>query len=134
MKSVPNAERFTHPIRAAEYLRMSTEGQQYSIANQQAAIREYAATHGFVIIRSYADPGKSGLRAENRAALLSFSPTSNPAMSILRPSSSTTLVDGAVFRIRMRAPITNSCAAVPTFLSSIALRRLRMRSIHSRRS
>ncbi|HEV2547543.1 MAG TPA: recombinase family protein [Stellaceae bacterium] len=58
------------PIRAAEYLRMSTEGQQYSIANQQAAIREYAETHGFVIVRSYADPGKSGLRAANRPGLI----------------------------------------------------------------
>ena len=31
-------------VRAAENVWMSTEGQQYSIANQQAAIREYAAS------------------------------------------------------------------------------------------
>ena len=57
-------------IRAAEYVRMSTEGQQYSIANQQAAIREYAGEHGFTIVRTYADPGKSGLRLAGRHALI----------------------------------------------------------------
>jgi len=46
-------------IRAAEYLRMSTDGQQYSIANQQAAIRQYAMEHGFRIVRTYSDPRKS---------------------------------------------------------------------------
>lgn len=57
-------------IPAAEYLRMSTEGQQYSIVNQQAVIRQYATEHGFRIVRSYADPGKSGLRLAGRTALL----------------------------------------------------------------
>jgi DNA invertase Pin-like site-specific DNA recombinase len=55
--------------RAAEYLRMSTEGQQYSIANQQAAIRAYAVEHGLTVVRTYSDPGKSGLRLAGRAAL-----------------------------------------------------------------
>jgi DNA invertase Pin-like site-specific DNA recombinase len=32
----------TLPIPAAQYLRMSTEDQQYSIANQRLRIREYA--------------------------------------------------------------------------------------------
>ena len=57
-------------IRAAEYLRMSTDGQQYSIANQQAAIRAYAKKHGFTIVRTYSDPGKSGLRLAGRSALV----------------------------------------------------------------
>lgn len=48
-------------IPVAEYVRMSTEDQKYSIPSQQAAIRKYAAEHGFVIAQSYADPGKSGL-------------------------------------------------------------------------
>jgi len=34
-------------VAAAEYLRMSTEHQQYSLENQSAAIRQYAAIHGF---------------------------------------------------------------------------------------
>lgn len=57
------------PIRGAEYVRMSTDGQQYSIANQQAAIREYAAPRGIDIVKTYADPGKSGLRLANRPGL-----------------------------------------------------------------
>jgi DNA invertase Pin-like site-specific DNA recombinase len=57
------------PIRAAEYLRMSTEHQQYSINNQGAAIREYADTHGFTIVRTYEDPGCSGLLLRHRLGL-----------------------------------------------------------------
>jgi DNA invertase Pin-like site-specific DNA recombinase len=57
-------------VRAAEYVRMSTDGQQYSIANQQAAIREYAAARGIEIVRTYADEGLSGLRLKNRPGLI----------------------------------------------------------------
>jgi len=48
---------------------MSDDAQQYSIENQQAAIREYASKHGFVIVRTYADHGKSGIIAKNRQGL-----------------------------------------------------------------
>src|SRR6266851_7967314 len=57
-------------LRAAEYVRMSTEGQQYSIANQQAAIRQYASERGFTIVRTYADEGKSGLKLQGRHGLI----------------------------------------------------------------
>jgi DNA invertase Pin-like site-specific DNA recombinase len=57
-------------VRAAEYVRMSTEGQQYSIANQQAAIRQYASERGFAIVRTYADEGKSGLKLKGRRGLI----------------------------------------------------------------
>jgi DNA invertase Pin-like site-specific DNA recombinase len=53
-------------IKAVEYVRMSTEHQQYSTENQSAKIREYAARRGIEIIRSYADAGKSGLRIDGR--------------------------------------------------------------------
>jgi DNA invertase Pin-like site-specific DNA recombinase len=43
---------------------MSTENQQYSTENQKAAIRSYADARNFVIVRTYADEGKSGLRVE----------------------------------------------------------------------
>ena len=56
-------------IRAAQYVRMSTEHQQYSTANQDDTIREYADKHGFEIVRTYADEGKSGLRVEGRDSL-----------------------------------------------------------------
>lgn len=56
-------------ISAAQYVRMSDEAQQYSIDNQKAAIQEYATSHHFVIVKTYADAGKSGVIAKNRPAL-----------------------------------------------------------------
>ena len=56
-------------IRAAQYIRMSTEHQQYSTENQGDVIREYAASRGYEIVRTYADEGKSGLRMEGRNSL-----------------------------------------------------------------
>jgi DNA invertase Pin-like site-specific DNA recombinase len=56
-------------IRAAEYVRMSTEHQQYSTSNQHDKIREYAVRRGFTIVKTYADEGKSGLRIDGRVAL-----------------------------------------------------------------
>ena len=56
-------------FRAAEYVRMSTEHQQYSTENQADKIREYAARRGIEIIKTYADAGKSGLRIDGRQAL-----------------------------------------------------------------
>lgn len=57
------------PKRAAEYVRMSTEHQQYSTENQARIIQEYATLRGFEIIRTYADEGRSGLRLDGRDAL-----------------------------------------------------------------
>ncbi|TPG24961.1 recombinase family protein [Variovorax guangxiensis] len=57
------------PILAAEYVRMSTEHQQYSTHNQVDRIREYAAQRGIEVVRTYADEGKSGLRIAGRLAL-----------------------------------------------------------------
>lgn len=56
-------------VRAAEYVRMSTDHQRYSTENQAAAIQAYAARRGMEIVRTYADEGKSGLRIEGRDAL-----------------------------------------------------------------
>ena len=54
---------------AAEYLRMSTEHQQYSIDNQKAAIREYAIRNNFNIVKTFVDEGKSGLILRYRNGL-----------------------------------------------------------------
>ncbi|OHT19115.1 hypothetical protein BHE75_01098 [Sphingomonas haloaromaticamans] len=56
-------------VRAAEYVRMSTDHQRYSTENQAEAIRHYATARGFEIVRTYADEGKSGLRIDGRDAL-----------------------------------------------------------------
>lgn len=61
-----------HPpklVPAAEYVRMSDEAQQYSIANQKTAIRDYAALHGFEVVRTYEDAGRSGVTSKRRPAL-----------------------------------------------------------------
>ena len=54
---------------AAQYLRMSTDHQQYSLDNQAEAIAQYAARHGFRIVKTYSDAAKSGLRIKNRPGL-----------------------------------------------------------------
>ena len=59
-------------VHAAQYLRMSTEYQQYSLANQAVAISHYAEQNGFVVIRTYTDPGRSGLRIRNRPGLMAL--------------------------------------------------------------
>ena len=56
-------------FQAAQYVRMSTEHQQYSTENQADKIREYADRRGIQIIKTYADEGKSGLRIDGRQAL-----------------------------------------------------------------
>ncbi|UQR61091.1 recombinase family protein [Bradyrhizobium sp. C-145] len=55
--------------RAAQYVRMSTDKQRYSIQNQAAVIGAYAHAHSLQIVRTYADEGKSGLHIKNRAGL-----------------------------------------------------------------
>src|SRR5579862_5691686 len=54
---------------AAQYLRMSTDHQQYSLGNQADAVARYALQHGFHIVKTYSDPAKSGLLLKNRAGL-----------------------------------------------------------------
>ncbi len=66
----PRIEAETRPVRAAEYVRMSTEHQRYSLDNQARAIRRYAAGRGYEIVQTYADAGRSGLTIEGRPALL----------------------------------------------------------------
>lgn len=61
-----NTETF---ISAAQYLRMSTEHQQYSFDNQRAAICAYAAKAGFRVIQTYSDAGKSGVVLKSRDGL-----------------------------------------------------------------
>jgi len=56
-------------VPAAQYLRMSTEHQQYSIENQAHFIAGYASLHGFSVVQSYVDAGKSGLALKHREGL-----------------------------------------------------------------
>src|SRR5262249_11976191 len=58
------------PVLAAEYVRMSTEQQQYSIDNQSEAIRTYAKQHNMTVVPTYADAGKTGLTLNERPGLM----------------------------------------------------------------
>lgn len=60
------------PVPAAQYLRMSTDDQLNSIPIQRLTIQRYAAAHGFEVIETYSDPGKSGLAIRNRPGLRSL--------------------------------------------------------------
>jgi DNA invertase Pin-like site-specific DNA recombinase len=56
-------------LHAAQYVRMSTEHQQYSTENQSDVLREYASKRGLEIVRTFVDSGKSGLRIDGRNGL-----------------------------------------------------------------
>ena len=56
-------------LRAAQYIRMSTEHQKYSPENQSEANAEYASSRQIEIVRTYADLGRSGLSVRGRHGL-----------------------------------------------------------------
>jgi DNA invertase Pin-like site-specific DNA recombinase len=56
-------------VQAAEYVRMSTDHQQYSTENQHDAIQRFAEAQGITIVRSFIDAGKSGVGIQGRDAL-----------------------------------------------------------------
>jgi len=58
-----------HLKNAAQYVRMSTEHQQYSPQNQSEKIHEFAAKHEMVIVATYDDHGRSGLNLAGRTGL-----------------------------------------------------------------
>jgi DNA invertase Pin-like site-specific DNA recombinase len=57
------------PIPAAQYLRVSTDHQQYSLENQADTIVRYAAERGFTLTKTYTDVAKSGLHLRKRDGL-----------------------------------------------------------------
>jgi DNA invertase Pin-like site-specific DNA recombinase len=54
---------------AAEYLRASTDHQELSVENQHVVIADYADRHGLSVVRSYTDPGRTGLTFRDRPGL-----------------------------------------------------------------
>ena len=57
------------PSRAAHYVRMSTEHQQYSPVNQLEVVRQHATAHNMEIVQEYSDHGRSGLNIAGREGL-----------------------------------------------------------------
>lgn len=73
-------------IRAAQYLRMSTEHQQYSLENQSAVITRFAEAKGMTIVRTFEDGGQSGLVLSGRTGmqeLLASAQTGNLDFDVL---------------------------------------------------
>ena len=58
-----------NPVPAAQYLRMSTDKQCYSLEQQSALIARFAASHGFNIVQTYQDAARSGVTVTKRAGL-----------------------------------------------------------------
>jgi DNA invertase Pin-like site-specific DNA recombinase len=56
----------TETRRAAQYIRMSTDGQDLSPLIQKEGIAAFALSEGFQIVRTYEDDGKSGVLLSNR--------------------------------------------------------------------
>ena len=56
-------------VPAAQYLRMSTDHQAYSLDNQADAIARYAEAHGFSIVKTFSDEARSGLSVARRNGL-----------------------------------------------------------------
>lgn len=56
-------------IPVAQYLRMSTEHQQYSFDNQRLTIQTYANLRGFDVVQTYTDGAKSGVMLKHRNGL-----------------------------------------------------------------
>jgi DNA invertase Pin-like site-specific DNA recombinase len=56
-------------MQAAQYVRMSTEHQQFSIENQMVVIAEYARLHDLEVVRTYSDEARSGIDLAHRPGL-----------------------------------------------------------------
>src|SRR5208282_5290893 len=71
MRSVRESasEKTAGPARAAQYVRMSTEHQQYSTENQMDTMGRYADGRKMQIVRTYSDEARSGLNIEGRNGL-----------------------------------------------------------------
>src|SRR6476469_2302984 len=65
----PEPDEPANETRAAQYVRMSRDLQQYSIENQAIAIATYAAQHNMTIVTSYVDRARSGVGIAGRDAL-----------------------------------------------------------------
>lgn len=57
-------------IPAAQYLRISTEHQKFSLENQTAAVRLYAENKNFNVVKTYVDVGKTGAVLSTEKVLL----------------------------------------------------------------
>jgi DNA invertase Pin-like site-specific DNA recombinase len=122
------------PIRAAQYVRMSTEHQKYSTENQAEIIAQYAAKRGFEIVRTYEDAGKSGLRLEGRLSLQRLIADVRSGSADFAAVLVYDVSRWAASRTRTKAPTTSSSAAKRASRSTIAPNSSRMTAASARPS
>lgn len=72
MKASTISQSAQEPLPVAEYVRMSTEHQKYSIENQRALITAYATANNMRVTRTFVDAGKSGVTLRRREGLSSL--------------------------------------------------------------
>jgi hypothetical protein len=94
----------------AQYVRMSTEHQQYSTENQMDTMRRFAEARRMEIVRTYSDAARSGLNLEGRGGCANCYATSRAGVLTLPIFWFTTSVAGVAFRTWTRAPTTNISA------------------------
>src|SRR5882724_5949197 len=74
-------------VPAAQYVRASTERQQYSIEYQSKIISQYASEHGFEVVRTFSDEARSGLDLRYRPATSSTIGRGHGRRGIVSPHS-----------------------------------------------
>lgn len=70
MLQMPGTSTFLAGRLAAQYVRMSTDHQQFSTDNQKRVIADFAAAQDITIVATYEDAGKSGVTIKGRLGLL----------------------------------------------------------------
>src|SRR6516164_9364606 len=117
-------------LRAAQYVRISTDYQRYSIENQAAVIAAYAQMHGLTIVCTYRDEGESGLRIKNRMGLTQLIEDIRSGHTDFAHVRSITSAAGGAFRTLTRVRTTSSSATKPGSRLPIARRIRRSRARH----
>jgi hypothetical protein len=116
---------------AAQYVRMSTDLQRDSPANQKEALAQYAARNGLRIARMYEDYGKSGSSMRNPPALARLLHDALEENRILSILLAMTYPVGVASRMSTKARTISTYAGAPGFgwstrsrlRTTIALRR-----------
>ena len=107
-------------VPVAQYLRMSTEHQQYSLQNQAERIKQYADEHNFGVIQTYSDAAKSGLVLRSRKGLQQLLKDVVSGAAGYRAILVYDVSRWVVFRIPTRQLTTSSCVDQREFRCTIA--------------
>ena len=133
MEDVATKRRDSSLVRAAEYVRMSTDHQKYSTANQSEAIRTYAAMRGMMIVSTYSDEGRSGLSLKKRPGLGQLIADVQSSCANFSAILVYDVSRWGRFQTRMKAVTTNTSASVPALWSTIVRSNSRTTEAHFRR-